>query len=75
MESEAVMARRNEEMLEAPLNVLMIVLAAFGTQTRVRPIALGLAVALLLCAGLNNGVQFKVAVEKAQVLAAALRDR
>jgi hypothetical protein len=37
---------------------LLVLLAAFGTQTRARPAALVLAGVLILSAGLNNGMQF-----------------
>jgi len=38
---------------------LLVILAAFSTLTRARPLALTLAAALLLCAGINNRLQFE----------------
>ena len=42
---------------------LLIALAAFSTLTRARPVALGLVVLLILCAGVNNAAQFKKTVQ------------
>jgi hypothetical protein len=42
---------------------LLVVLAALSAQTRARPIALTLAIALVICAGINNVRQFGKATE------------
>ena len=42
---------------------LLVILAAMSTLTRVRPLALGLAGLLLICAGINNGLEFNRATE------------
>jgi hypothetical protein len=41
---------------------LLVPLAAFSTQTRARPLALSLAAAVVVCAGINNGLQFSRAI-------------
>jgi hypothetical protein len=41
---------------------LLVVLAAFSTLTSVRRVALALVVALIVCAGFNNSLQFDKAV-------------
>ena len=46
---------------------LLVILAAFGTRTRARGLAVGLAGALLVCAVMNNGVQFGRAVQFVRV--------
>jgi len=43
---------------------LLVILAAFSALTRLRPVALTLATALLVCAGVNNFWQFEVAVRQ-----------
>jgi hypothetical protein len=50
---------------------LLVVLAAFSAMTRARVFALTLALALLVCAGINNGLQFDKAVELFSQLAVA----
>jgi hypothetical protein len=42
---------------------LLVVLAAFSTLTRMRPFTLALASLLILCAGINNSLQFNQATE------------
>jgi hypothetical protein len=42
---------------------LLVVLTALSAHTRARPLALTLAVALVICAGINNTVQFGKATE------------
>lgn len=42
---------------------LLIVTAVFGSFTRARRLVLALTVALTVCAGLNNGIQFKKVVQ------------
>ena len=42
---------------------LLVILAAMSTLTRVRLLALGLVVLLLVCAGINNGLEFNRATK------------
>ena len=42
---------------------LLVILAAMSTLTRMRPLALVLASLLLVCAGINNGLEFNRATE------------
>ena len=42
---------------------LLVILAAFGTRTRIRGLIVVLAGALIVCGGINNGVQFERAVQ------------
>jgi hypothetical protein len=48
---------------------LLVLVAACSVLTRARPAALGLAAVLLVCATVNNGLQFTRAVQAAQALA------
>jgi hypothetical protein len=47
---------------------LFIVLVAFTTETRARPVALVLTVMLVLAAGVNNALQFRRATDVAAAL-------
>ncbi len=64
----------DEMLLYAPHIIpLLIVLAAFGTLTRARPLVLVLAVALVVCVTINNGLQFRQAAALVHRYAAALQ--